>query len=393
MESDFGSADADIAEVNASNVKQQAVGNCWVYATVSWAETLHRLRTNEKRKGLDISESYLTYWDWYEKLLNSPSLPAKLEPAAHPSNAMGLMQRYGLMGEGAFLPEEATSAEAEKAKVALETINESLKNGPLNSLASIHDPLLVRGELNRAWELAPYLIEELDNTFGADGKTTLETGKALPSRLIRSTASLEVAYVSPEGETVALPLSDAIGEKYAVPSIWSKGDGVWGALARSQHEGEHAWQFVGYPLASGEAIRRETLRRIQRSLHNKMPVILLWQVDRSAMDAAGAFRKNRVYSKFEGGHVSVIDDYEADNVPGFGTLRAGSPATPEAMEAALSDEAQVKFLRIKNSWGTGTPDPQGLGRFTGFNDLYLDYLTAWELGSSPPFVVLLPPGY
>ena len=68
-----------------------------------------------------------------------------------------------------------------------------------------------------------------------------------------------------------------------------------------------------------------------------------------------------------------MSDYEIENVPGFGTLKAGVDETrPEALEAALSPEASIVFLRVKNSWG-----PTGAGsEFTvsGHYDLYMKYL-------------------
>jgi hypothetical protein len=68
-------------------------------------------------------------------------------------------------------------------------------------------------------------------------------------------------------------------------------------------------------------------------------------------------------------------DYEVTDVPNFGTLKAGVDETrPEALEAALSPDAKVKFFRIKNSWGAFRPDRWDQAPLPGYHDLYVDYL-------------------
>ncbi len=69
----------------------------------------------------------------------------------------------------------------------------------------------------------------------------------------------------------------------------------------------------------------------------------------------------------------VVEDYQINDVPGFGTLPAGVLETrPAALEAALSSEASIEFIRVKNSWGSFRPDRQFV--LPGYHDLYLKYL-------------------
>jgi aminopeptidase C len=49
----------DVTDIKNSAVKNQSIGNCWVYATIGWAESLHLTQTG---KELNLSESYVTYW-------------------------------------------------------------------------------------------------------------------------------------------------------------------------------------------------------------------------------------------------------------------------------------------------------------------------------------------
>ena len=102
----------------------------------------------------------------------------------------------------------------------------------------------------------------------------------------------------------------------------------------------------------------------------------------------------------------IMYDYEVSNVPGYGTLPAGVEETrPEALQAALSPDAEVKFFRVKNSWGTSRPDRGENALLPGYHDLYVTYLNGpikqcdssntsdcrWDI--QPWWDVVLPAGY
>jgi hypothetical protein len=67
-------------------------------------------------------------------------------------------------------------------------------------------------------------------------------------------------------------------------------------------------------------------------------------------------------------------DYAVDNVPGFGSFEAGTEVTnPAALAATLDPKAEVRFLRVKNSWSPTfhqlpAPAPGG------YHDLFVKYL-------------------
>ena len=63
-----GSSTDDITQVDHSKVKRQSIGNCWLYATTSWLEALNKARHGRREQ--NTSESWLTYWHWYEQLAN-----------------------------------------------------------------------------------------------------------------------------------------------------------------------------------------------------------------------------------------------------------------------------------------------------------------------------------
>lgn len=63
MDGEADEARADVTNIPQTSVKAQQIGNCWIYTTVAWAESLHLSATGEQ---LDLSETWLTYWRFFE---------------------------------------------------------------------------------------------------------------------------------------------------------------------------------------------------------------------------------------------------------------------------------------------------------------------------------------
>jgi hypothetical protein len=104
-----------------------------------------------------------------------------------------------------------------------------------------------------------------------------------------------------------------------------------------------------------------------------MPVVVSWYVDFNSLDAQGRFIGKPATPGRQGGHLTVLEDYQINEVPEFGSLKAGELETrPEALEAALSSSAKIEFFRVKNSWGSFRPDRQFV--LPGYHDLYMAYL-------------------
>jgi hypothetical protein len=96
----------------------------------------------------------------------------------------------------------------------------------------------------------------------------------------------------------------------------------------------------------------------------------------------------------------------------FGLLKAGDTLDPAdaddaaKLKAALRDDTEIKFLRIKNSWGSNRPDREFAVGFPGYHDLHMDYLNGpipycpgdedsdvCDGQTTPLRNVMLPPGY
>jgi hypothetical protein len=354
-----GSSTDDITQVDHTKVKRQSIGNCWLYAVSSWAEALHKAATGEET---NTSESWHTYWHWFEQLANGGGRD-EISTGGSYGTGVDLITRYGIMMEGDFIPSEADSEMSNRQKTALDAINASLKSGVLSDPVARRNRATVRRELDRAWGLSPEMVDAIDAVFGPGVERTLDRAfvSREPGHNILRAKDYEARLVDPQArEYVNVTLADAIGT--------SRG-GWW-----SPREGRFAWNEVNYPSRASD--RRAFWKRVQRALHDEMPVVTSWKVDFNALSRQSRFSMAELESRGpgrQGGHMTVMHDYQAE-VPGIGLLLAGEQATPEQMQAALHDDTKIEFVRVKNSWGGIRPDRWDDAVLPGYHDLELAYL-------------------
>ena len=349
-EENEGASVDSITSVNHSEVKRQSIGNCWIYATASWAEALNKSATGVEK---NMSESYWTYFHWFEQISNSGA--SKISTGGHFATALELISRYGVLEEGKFIPGEAKAEMSARQKSANAAIDASLATGALKTAAARRDRALVRRELDKAWGLTPAVVANLDAVFGPSVSKTLDK-TAIASGNIMKSSTIKVQTASATThQPVNATLADVIGTR----------SGFGG------RSGPLAWKEVSYPFSKTE--RRAFEKRYQKALHDKQPVVMTWFVDFNSLNDKGQFLAPPATPGHQGGHMVVMHDYEIDNVPGFGTLKAGVDETrPAALAAALDTQATIKFIRIKNSWGSFRPDRQFA--VPGYHDLHMAYL-------------------
>ncbi|MCC6647576.1 MAG: hypothetical protein IT374_18650 [Polyangiaceae bacterium] len=399
MEDDEVGATTDpVTEVTHTKVKRQSIGNCWLYATASWMEALHKAQTGEE---LNVSESYLTYWDWFDKIANGAVTEGEISTGGTYATAAELVNRYGWMREADFLPAEAELDMSYAQSKAESAINASLSTGALKDRAARRDRALVRAELDKAFGVSAEVSAQLDVVFGKGVTKTID--RSYKSRRLPST--VKVARARDMAVQLKSPTTGKLEKKTLQDAIGARGS-YWG-----ERTGKYAWNDVDYPTTATS--RRAFLKRVQRALHDGQPVIISWFVDFNALTSDAKFSKDaldKLGPGRQGGHMTVLHDYEVTDVPGFGTLKAGAKETrPEALEAALSDGAKISFLRIKNSWGAYRPDRWAEAVIPGYHDLMAPYLDGpvkkcAETASggtdktrcsshTPLWDVVLPPGY
>jgi hypothetical protein len=393
---DIGSGSDNVTDVKHSKVERQSIGNCWLYAHASWIESMNFTATGSE---FDTSQSYWTYWHWFEQIVEES--PNELETGGSFWTANDIVMNRGLMSEPKFIKEDAASEMSAAQKKALDTINNELKNGRLKSYESRSNRKLVRQVMDEAWGLTSTVKGQLTKVFGADYSKTLKTpGVSTTGTSVIKPSAFKVTYnerkTDPNKATLkATTLDVAIGE----------------------------WREQSYPSWGGDSSKRSFQIRVQKALHDRVPVVITWDVDFNAMESfdetlKGSFNlttlKKATRPGRQGGHMTVLEDYEITTQE-FGLLKAGVTLDPNSAEdakklaAALLPTSTIKFLRIKNSWGAFRDDRASAPGMPGYHDLYLDYLNgpiSWCpdqadpkdparcTGKSNPWRnVALPPGY
>lgn len=382
----------NITDVPQSTVERQSIGNCWIYATASWVESMHLTATNEE---FDVSQSYWTYWHWYDEILGG-FLNDEMETGGSEDVSFEIIRKRGLMSEADFIAEDSIAEMSSRQKSALNTINMELKSGRLSTETARTNKKLVRQVLNEAWQLKPEVVTQLDKAFGTTGTKTFKTTASSSGTKIIKAKDFKVAYNERKTDPNKATLKNTT-LKVAVDE----------------------WRTAFYPSSTNE--RRNFQIRVQKALHDRQPVIITWMVDFNAMEGGtgpmqGSFNldtlKRSGAAGHQGGHMTVLEDYQAVTKE-FGELKAGVTLDPVAdkakLDAALLPSTTITFWRIKNSWGAFRDDRSSAPGFPGYHDLYQSYLNGpigWCpdapephtskncTGSTVPWEnVVLPPGY
>ncbi len=351
-----GSSTDDITQIDHTKVKRQSIGNCWIYASASWVEALNKRSTGVEA---NVSESYWTYWHWFEQLANGRSM-TEISTGGSYGTIAGLIDRYGLMLEADFVAAESEAEMSNRQSAALAAINESLKTGALKDPAVRRNRAKVRAELDKAWGLDRTVVGRLDAVFGTGVTKTLDRSyvRNRPNNSIIRARDFDAAIYDFTTNTVKkVKLQDALG----TGSYWSR-------------SGPLAFQEVNYP--SSAAARRKFQIAVQKSLHASVPVIISWKVDFNALSQSSQFSKEELDRRGpgrQGGHMTVMDDYQVKLSDGR-VLTAGEPATADLLTRALDTRATVEFFRVKNSWGAIRPDRWSDAAKPGYHDLLMSYL-------------------
>lgn len=379
----------DIVDVPQTDVERQSIGNTWIYAHASWVESMHKTATGES---FDVSQSYWTYWHWFDQITGGAA--TTIATGGNWATANGIVKKYGLAHESAFVVVDATNDTATRQAAALAAVNASLATGALSALGARTDKALVRRELDRAWALTPKISAALDRVFGADVSRTFSspTAPADPTGTgIERAADFAVAYTTaPGGAIVQRRLVDAMRD----------------------------WRQVYYAGVD----HRSFQIRVQQALQDAQPVLLTWFVDFNALEdrnngRLGSFNMptlSELGSGLQGGHTTLIDAYQARLADGREItadqkLDPTNPDDKSLLDAALLASTQVELFRVKNTWGSAHPERAFAPGLPSYDDLRFDYLdgpvkkcvvrngttdtSSCPTTTTPLQNVVLPPGY
>jgi hypothetical protein len=387
------SNESDITDVPQSAVEEQSIGNCWLYATASWVESMHLAATGQ---GLDASQSYWTYWHWYDQIVEEN--PKEIETGGSEWESFDILRERGLMREADFIKEDAVGEMSARQESALAKMNSELKTGRLSTAKARTNGKLVRQVLDEAWGLPTSVRSQLDKVFGTTGGRTFLTSATASGTKVLRARDVPVRY------------TERVTSK-STPTVVETGLDV----------AVDEWTSVYYP--TNPTSRRNFQIRVQKALHDKQPVIVSWSVDFNAMadgpgELQGSFSLETLRKAgkpgSQGGHMTVLEDYEVTTKE-FGVLEAGVTLDPanasdaKKLAAALLPSSTVSFWRIKNSWGALHDERSSAPGFPGYHDLYQTYLdgpitwcpdvegakTATNCKATvvPLEGVVLPPGY
>jgi hypothetical protein len=382
-------AEQAITDVAHTAVERQSIGNCWLYAQATWIESM-ALSANPSKE-LDLSQSYWTYWHWFDQVTGSFS-PREIQTGGFQYEANRIVLDRGMMLEVDFVQADSASEASAIQASALSKINQALASGELRGA----DGGRIRQVFDEAWGLSAEVRAQLDRAFGEDGEATLQRDAAISGTKIMDPSTVAVRYTERVGTSTQVRNATVV-------------DAIEG------------WRNARYPYEP--AARRGYLQRIQRALHDRQPVVITWDVDFNALENTAEGRKGSFNLQTlrdaggpgrQGGHMTVLEDYEAQTQQ-YGLLQAGvtldpsNPTDAAKLQAALADSTRILKLRTKNSWGSSRADRGFVPDFPGYHDLWMDYLDgpirfcpevegqkteANCQGESVPLRdVMLPPGY
>lgn len=351
------SSDILVTDVDHSAVKRQSIGNCWIYAHASWLESLYK---SHHQQEINVSESYWTYWHWYEQVMNGRE--NEIQTGGFWDVSSDIIMSHGFVLEGQFAPEEEQVEMSIRQEQALNTINYEMRSGRLAD-SQRRSPKLVR--------------TVLDEAFGVDMDA--------------------IQMLAQRAENTVIGI-DASGQDITVAT----------ALDRST---PHSWRYVSFPRLYGQfekpsaemqQRRNAVFRRVMKALNDSKPVVMSLMIDFNALDVESAtFRaetlRRAAFLGRQGGHMVALEDYVVTNVPGYGTIGEGN-TSDEVKQAALQGE--LVYLKSKNSWGTNRPDRGLTDGYTRFDVPYMTEQLEWKRGESEvtSFYTglsgfILPPGY
>lgn len=310
---------------------------------------------------LDLSQSYWTYWHWFDQVTGY-MWDDEISTGGNQWKSHALVRDRGLMLEADFIPADSASEMSSRQSAAKSKINAALKSGALSTAEARRNGETVRQVFDDAWGLSQDVRDQLDTAFGKDGEMTLRSGADLTGTKILDPGKVDVKYA----------------ERKSDGSIVYKKTSLVAAIK--------SWREARYP---GSASKRRTfLKRVQRALHARQPVVITWDVDFNALENSdpvrgGSFNMQTLKDAGgpgrQGGHMTVLEDYAAITTD-FGLVEAAVTLDPaDAQDAAklralLRSDTTITLLRTKNSWGANRPDRQFAKGFPGYHDLWMDYL-------------------
>src|SRR5947208_562872 len=91
-------SDTLVTDVAHTEVKRQSIGNCWIYAQATWLESELLSQTGQE---VNVSESYWTWWSWYDQVVGSGI--SEVQTGGFWQTSANIILQHGYVLEGEFL--------------------------------------------------------------------------------------------------------------------------------------------------------------------------------------------------------------------------------------------------------------------------------------------------
>jgi hypothetical protein len=306
-----GSQTDDITDIDNSTVERQSIGNCWLYAEASWAESMHLDGDGREVRRLAVVLDLLAL---------VPADPRRAPDEIETGGFFSVSRRDHPRARP-HRPRRSSSRRTRRARCRAARRRPSRRSTPSSRRASSRTRLALQPQARPPGPrrgVAALLDGEGPAHQGVRQglRQDLRHGRTSPRRAPRSSrrrtsrSSYAERLTNPNKptDTRTRPLDVAIDE----------------------------WNEANYPTY-GDSSKRNFQIRVQKALHDAQPVVITWNVDFNAMesgsgpgaqglvqhdDAQEGGRPGR-----QGGHMTVLEDYEATTKE-FGELKAGVTLDP-----------------------------------------------------------------
>jgi hypothetical protein len=360
------SSQVDVTRVDHSEVKRQAIGNCWLYAQATWLESMLKHTDSYET---NVSETYWTYWDLYEKIMNGAKLDDAGEVPTGGSwqRSTYLIQNYGWVRENDVQALDQTPEKMSQMQAcAVRELKKALAEGGVLADSHLRNDQLVR--------------DALDQAFSCQGAYPFDMNSIRQEKVVTAE---ETKLVDP-ATNQELPLSEWLQR--------------WREYSNPANGLSTAKQGKKLPTEVERNAWRRLEQRIKRALNDHQPVVLSFFVSFNAPNDDGVFNFYTLAERGDlgrtGGHMLVLHDYTVRNAPERGELGEGD-LSPE--DKALALQGDLDLLVAKNSWGANRWDRPWIGN--GYSRITWDYLMGRYYDERDkvfrPFLqsVVLPPQY
>lgn len=358
-----GASETLVTDVAHTEVKRQSIGNCWIYAHATWLESLLLSQTGVEA---NVSESYWTWWNWYDQIVGSGI--DEVQTGGWWQTSAAIIVKHGFVLEGEFLADESTAEMSARQAAALAAINTALKPGGSLAKASKRTPAGVR--------------KALDKAFGSK----MKAAEALSRK-----ASTTVVSKDRSGADVTLE-----------QALTGSATQMWNVVYFPRLYGKDV-----EPTTEQLAQRAKLFQRVFKALNDKQPVVMSMMIDFNAVDTSSedaVFKASTLKAAgvgHQGGHMVVLEDYSVNDAPGFGHIGYGDVSDEQKAAAA---EGTLEMFKVKNSWGKDRTDRPWLkSGYTSFDAAYLTEQLPWKYSEESTadevsyYTTLtdfvLPPGY